>query len=415
MSLSSIPEPTGYGTHDTYFATKYLQGDRTFYSLDVSVPELVAMIPAPDPSRPAEGNRRINESHARKFADYVRSRRDWVCPPMLLRSPEGEFTFEPLRKVGGTEFGLLSIPKLARTSLQITDGQHRVLGFHLAWDKLAEDIEKSREHAARLKRTSDDAALIADAERQMRGLKKRRDEIGSQRVGIDILMVDDPADYKQVFVDIADNALGISRAVSVRFDRRKVVNRALETVMTHPLLEKRVDEQSDRITRTSQYLMGAKHVTDIIRAVQVGPSRRISKRQEDELSEITVAGNASRFLDTLADAFPEMAKIRDEEMTPEALRAGSLLGSVVMLRALAGTYGALVVQADPEDRWATEDLVEFFKSLGNDMTAPVDSESRWMDTGVFIEGTMAPSARQGDITKLTNTIVDWARTWRSAE
>ena len=228
-------------------------------------------------------------------------------------------------------------------------------------------------------------------------------------------MVDDPADYKQVFVDIADNALGISRAVSVRFDRRKVVNRALETVMTHPLLEKRVDEQSDRITRTSQYLMGAKHVTDIIRAVQVGPSRRISKRQEDELSEITVAGNASRFLDTLADAFPEMAKIRDEEMTPEALRAGSLLGSVVMLRALAGTYGALVVQADPEDRWATEDLVEFFKSLGNDMTAPVDSESRWMDTGVFIEGTMAPSARQGDITKLTNTIVDWARTWRSAE
>ena len=62
--LSSIPSQPAT-QRNTYFATKYLQGDRTFYSLDVSVPELVAMIPAPvrrDPQRATDASMRVTRA-----------------------------------------------------------------------------------------------------------------------------------------------------------------------------------------------------------------------------------------------------------------------------------------------------------------------------------------------------------------
>lgn len=406
-------EPTGYSTHDTYFATRYTQGDRVFYSVDLSLPELIALVPAPDPDKPPTENRRITPGHAKKFAEYVLTREDWVCPPMLLRVAHGEFEFESIKKIGGTDLGLLAIPKLARHSLHITDGQHRVLGFHWAWEKLDADIEKAREHLARAKR-ADDPALVAGADRNLKRLIKLRERLAAQRIGLDMIVVDDPAKYHQVFVDIADNALGISRAVSVRFDRRKVVNRALETVMTHPLLVGRVDEQSDRIAKTSPFLMGAKHVTDLTRQAQVGKGR-ISRKQEADLSEIVVAGNACRFLDAVVAAFPDLEKVQAGELSPEDLRGRSLLGSATMLRVLAAVYGELVVRTDDDgsSKMTQDDYVEFLKTLDGDLGVPITETSRWMSTGVFVEGASAPSARQGDVGKFTSLLIDEALAWRS--
>ena len=39
------------------------------------------------------------------------------------------------------------------------------------------------------------------------------------------MVEDDSTAYKQMFFDIADNALGITSSVRARFDSRKVVNR----------------------------------------------------------------------------------------------------------------------------------------------------------------------------------------------
>lgn len=408
--LSTIPEPSGYGTHDTYFATRYKQGGRWVYSLDFALPELVALVPKPDPEKPALENRRITPGHARKFAEYVVSRKDWVCPPMLLRVHEGEFTFEALRTIGSTEFGVLRVPKLARMSLHITDGQHRILGFHWAWELVDAEIEKARDHLARVKANhDDDPAQVQGAKAQLKRWIGRRDHLATERVGADIIVVDDPREFRQVFVDIADNALGISRSVSVRFDRRKVVNRALETVMAHPLLEDRVDLQTDRLNKNSPFLMGAKHVTDIIRGAQVGRGR-IGKRLEAELNEVTVAGNASRFLDALTEAFPDLQAIIDGEVQPSELRGRSLLGSSTMLRVLAIVYGELVVRRENGDADLThEDVITYFKSLAPQMKAPVKTGDRWMKTGLFLEGAMAPSARSGDVGRLASILMDEAR------
>ena len=44
----------------------------------------------------------------------------------------------------------------------------------------------------------------------------------------------DEKGYKQMFVDIAENAKGITKTIQVRFDNRRVVNRALLKVIQHP-------------------------------------------------------------------------------------------------------------------------------------------------------------------------------------
>ena len=81
--LDVLEAPSGYSTHDEYFAMRFNQGERVVYSVDLSVPQLVATLPKPDPDRPQEGNRRINLSHARGFAEYVQERSNWVAlaPP----------------------------------------------------------------------------------------------------------------------------------------------------------------------------------------------------------------------------------------------------------------------------------------------------------------------------------------------
>lgn len=410
--LADLEKPSGYATHDEYFATMYEQGGRTIYSVDVSLPELVGMIAAPDPEVRVEGNRQITVSHAESFAEYLRERDNWVCPRLLLRAPQGEFNWklEWSSGEGGTRLGRLGIPKLARDCLNITDGQHRVLGFHRAWHRLNDDIQKAREHLARAKSNGEDPALISEAEKQVKRLLQVRDTWARQRIGLDIMIVDDPKAYKQVFVDIAENAKGISRSLSARFDTSKVVNRALALILDHPLLEGRVNEESDRAIKKSPYLMGAKNVADIIRYVQVGPFKRVSRSHEKTLSDLMVAANSRAFFDVITDAFPDFQGIVDGTMTPEKLRSSSLLGSAVMLRILAGVYGELVVvnsqKCDP--KVATEEVGDFFAALNGHLSVPVGPGSPWLETECFLEGTSAPSARQGDITKLSRLMIDWA-------
>ena len=105
-------EVTGYDPDVRFYATRYNQGARTVFSLDLSLAQIAGLLPKPDPANPTEGNRRIKESHARAFGDYVRQEREWVAPALVLRAPD-IFEFDVRESIGGTEFGVISFPRLA--------------------------------------------------------------------------------------------------------------------------------------------------------------------------------------------------------------------------------------------------------------------------------------------------------------
>ena len=397
---------TGYDTADRFLASRYRQGGWWVYNIDLSLAQIAGYLRKPDPDHPTEDNRKIRIAHADGFGKYIRRNEHWVAPALLLRAPSGVLEFkqhEQLKSVGGIEWGILSVPRLARTDLHIVDGQHRILGIHLALEQVAADLDAARAHLAR-SRTAGEPSVTQAAKVKVKKLEDERQRLNDERMALQILIIDDPTEFKQVFVDIADNALGITSAIKVRFDSRKVVNRCLSDVIEHPLLHGLVDMQQDRLLGANPNLLGARQVADIIRTLEVGPSGRISARLENELRERDLVKQAERFFDTLIGSFPGLAEIAQGNATVPQLRETSILGSTTFLRVLAGAYHVLVREQERQP----EEVAAFFAKLAPFLDAPVDPEGPWAKTGHFAEPWMAPSARRQDVEGLARAIADWA-------
>jgi hypothetical protein len=402
---------TGYDPYEWFFATRYKQGGRTVYAIDFSVREIITFLPKPDPAKPLDTQRKIYPAHANGFAQYVLEDDEWVSPALLLRGPSiFEFSVPDLLKdlpTGSTQFGQMGIPKDAKTEIKIVDGQHRTLGFHIAWEYLGEKIEKTRGLVQAAKKNGETAAVIASLENSLFDLLDRRKRFEKERVSVQIVVVEDPAEARRIFVDINDNAKGITGAVKARFDDRKVVTRALNMVLEKNLfLKDKVDEQQDRIAGGSTYWVGAKHVADIIRALVVGHGR-VTPRLEDELVDVNLAKEFDRFLEAIVDAFPILSEYDDGDITAAELRAESLVGSNVVLRAFAAAWFFL-----KKDGMKADEIAKAFGAFGPHM-GPVfpDPKDSWFATGVFpsnANGTTSPTSRAQDFKALTSFIVDAA-------
>jgi hypothetical protein len=402
---------TGYDPYEWFFATRYKQGGRTVYAIDFSVREIITFLPKPDPDKPLDTQRKIYPAHANGFAQYILSDEEWVSPALLLRGPAiFEFGIPDVLKniaTGSTQFGQMGIPKDAKTEIKIVDGQHRTLGFHIAWEHLGDKIEKARGLVQAAKKNGEAAAVIAALEKTLFSLLDRRSRFEKERVSVQIVVCEDPAEARRIFVDINDNAKGITGSVKARFDDRKVVTRALNSVLENNLfLKGKVDEQQDRIAGGSTYLLGAKHVADIIRALVVGHGR-ITPRLEDELVDSNLVKEFDRFLEAMVDAFPILSEYDDGDVTAAELRAESLVGSNVILRAFAAAWYFL-----RKDGMKADEIAKAFGAFGPHM-GPVfpDPKDSWFATGVFpsnASGTTSPTSRAQDFKVLTTFIVEAA-------
>lgn len=414
IMASTITQPeaktlSGYATEEQLFATRYKQGGRTVYSVALTPDQIVNLIARPDPDASNPGNRRIRPGHASGFAKYFEEHDDWVAPGIILRAPN-VFSFDAGTTVEGAEFGVLAYPKRSQGDIQILDGQHRILGFHIALKEINDAISNARTQRDRAKRTEmdgDKSAAYREAVKVLRKAEERRDRFYKERVNVEIHVTDNIDQYRQMFFDIAENALGITASVKARFDTRKALNRALPFVFEHPLLVGRVDLEIDRIGRNSPFWMSARHVTEILRVLTVGLEGRISRRMETELKEQDIARVANEFFDMLGRAFPQLENLRLAQLTPEKLRTISLLGSPLFIRILAGAYFELL----HDHGFSKEQVETYFTALGKHMVAPIHENTIWAQhtaEGVFDPGSSAPNGRRQDIRSLTTSLVDWA-------
>lgn len=399
--------PTGYDPNIRFYATRYHQGGRIVFSLDLSLTQVADLLPAPDPHNPTEGNRQVKENHARAFGDYIRHTADWVAPALVLRAPN-IFEFEVQTEIAGTQFGIISFPVMARTDLRILDGQHRTLGIHLAIRGISADLEKSRNSLANAKRIDAEDLVIQQLQAEIDKLNAQRARLAHDRTSVQIFIEDSQIAYKQMFFDIADNALGITSSVKARFDNRKVVNRALEGVMKHSLFKGRVDYEQDRMAGNNPNILGAKQVAEIIRTIAVGIDGRVGRRLEDELDEGELVERTNNFLDILLASFPPLAAVADGDLTPQALRSTNLLGSTVILRVLAGVYTELADTQMLDD----DDVTEYFQKLAPSMVGPVEPGSIWIEhvpNNIFSVGSLSPRSRRQDVRTLHDSLVSWGK------
>ena len=409
MVTEQVPERlSGYDTEDVYLATRYTQGGRQVYMIDLSIPQLVGTLPRPNPDLKLEGNRRITVKHAEAFSSYVLQRADSVVPPLLLRCPQGVLRFQRKEQIGGSEWGRVEVPRLARDELKIVDGQHRALGFHMAWAQINADMSAARDQLGAARRIGEQAG-IEHAEKEVREIEERRVRIAKERVSLLVVVVDDPKEYLQIFVDIADNAKGITHTTRALFDSSKIVNRCLDSVMEHPLLRNRVDLDKDRILGDNPNIMGAKQVADLIRTLEVGIVGRVTPRLEGELREQDLVRQTKTFLDVLVDSFPDLAALVGDTLEMQDIRSRSLLGSVVMHRVLAGCYHELANSGNGAPGMNRLQIQRYFEKLAPFMVAPVTDDSPWRRlTDDFPEGAMAPAARSQNLKSLTAKLTHWA-------
>jgi hypothetical protein len=396
----------------TYLAIRTEQGGRDVYSTRVPLLDLPTILPVPDPNNVDKDNRKVDRLHAKQFGEYLDTKKDW-CAPALLARDTGGCSFEKLDELGAV--GYLSVPWAIGgiSSLRTIDGQHRVLGVAIEKQRITDAIAANDREMARRVGPEKAEKLRAERERligQMTRLK-------AEYVGLDIYVEVDPIKGQQMFVDVADNAKGISSAVRARFDSYKVANRTLSDVIDHPLLKGRVDAEQDRMTLKNRNLMGAKHVADITRAVIAGAGGRISKKAEQRLTDGEVIEQVKDFLDVISIAFVGLAAVTEED--PEAqleseeltmsqkLRRSSLLGSIGMLRVLAGVFHELRAGEEPAE---LDDIGEFFKRLDRHMPAPVEETSIWRTTDANVDfepNASAPIMRTQNIVHLVGVITDW--------
>ena len=346
---------SGVRRTSTYLAMRSQQGARTVYTLRVPLSDLSVILPLPDPEHPDEDNRRVDVRHAKDFASYLNDKEDWVAPTLLARD-SGGCRFE---EVAGTDgkLGYLEVPWStgALSPLTTIDGQHRILGVDMEIKALTEQINKLEREKQRARAESRIAALTEEIAR----LSERLDRLEHEVVGLEIYVEADSDKAKQMFVDVADNAKGISRALTARFDSSKIANRTLDRVMNHALLHNKVDLEQDRMTLRNPNLMGAKHVADLTRAVAVGVSGRIGRKRESELDDATIIEHVHSFLGCITDAFVDLSAVAEGALEPQQLRRDSLLGSTGMLRVLAGVWHELNAQ-DVDD----DEVTEFFPQAG---------------------------------------------------
>ncbi|BDT91511.1 hypothetical protein IFM12275_14870 [Nocardia sputorum] len=393
---------SGPRRESTYIAQRSFQGGRVVYSVRIPLTNLDLILTLPNPDEPDPDNRKVDGRHAKAFGEYIAQQETWVAPTLLARD-NGGCTF---KEAPGSEgrLGYLTVPWAvgSLSPLSTIDGQHRILGVHNAIRELGEQIKKIDREITKATRADKIESLTASRDKLSAQLKRLENE----SVGVDIYVEPNNVLARQMFVDVADNAKGISSALRARFDSSKVANRILDRVVNHALLKGKVDLEQDRMTSKNPNLMGAKHVADLTRGVAVGVAGRIGKQRERELADETLVELVHGYLDCLAEGFKDLAAVAEGTLKPIDLRSQSLLGSVGMLRVLAGVYHELMENHDAND----EDIVAFFTKLDPHMNAPVSDTSIWRKTEAstdFEVNASAPVMRTQNLLHLVKIIVGW--------
>jgi hypothetical protein len=419
---------TGHQATDDYVATEFRQGGRLHYLLCLPMHQLPVMLPVPDPSRTLDDNREVKLPRAKAFAEYVRNNESWHAGPLTVRTDSATVKFKAFANQDNLSMrvGLLKVPRINRDGFRIVDGQHRQLGFNILLNEVANDLADVRQKLQGAISRGETRELINNFEQQVKSIQQIQTRLDRESVAIDLLIENDNLVARQLFVDVANNALGVPKAVTARFDLRKVVNRTLGELLSpkdlHPLLVDRVDDQKDVVAGKNPNLIAASKVADLIRIASKGITGRFGKRDEKEaeegagLTEKKLQATTTEFLDVLVSSFGDLRAVADRDMDPVELRAKSMLGSITMLRVLAGVFYELKAQGAGDQA-----IASFFAKLEKHMDTPVTagtpSGDLWLQIAaekdgvshpVFVDGGTAPSARAQDVKVLVATITSWS-------
>lgn len=403
---------SGYQPYTEVMAQRALHGGgRSNFVISLPLHLISAYLPIPDPEQPFPGNRRVSLRHANQFGQYWRDNAKWVAPPLLVDTalPLAQ-DFDVKFEAGGIEFGILRLHHNASASFDILDGQHRILGWKNVADQISEDLRAA--YSALQDADPDDLRRIAELKEQIGRIKQDQERLSRENITVEIMQGLNDEDHKQAFNDIATNALGITKSVTVGFDRRSMINRvAIELAEHHPLIEGRVEWEKDRVAGSNENLVSGKNLADIVRHVVVGIDGRMTSARERDFKENAVLDVAESFLNLLQSELPQFTSLNEEDTSVSELRSTDMIVSATVLRVLAGAFHDLAVDTSEYGRpfidlQGRAKAARTFREIAQNTAFPL--RDAWYETGYVEEDAKAPSSRAQHLKGLKNEIVSWA-------
>lgn len=432
---------SGYSTTHDFWATKFTQINLAEISIHLTIDQITAgFLQRPDPNIRLDHNRAIKPAHAEQFANYlVRGAGDttgkWsvIVPALsLFTSPLG-VTFESDDRLaaGDVQFGVLKIDKTS--PVHIWDGQHRTLGAYVAVDRMNQEISDLAHRKSKAEGAGDtEAASVLDDEIKVATEVRRK--LGAVVIPVSIALETDKEKIAGLFADVADNAKGINATALARLDHRNVFNRAAAVIFDGTdgwtLLVDQIDDDNNTTSQTNEHWTTYRDVAAVAQTAWLGYGARWTPNQENSFlgaQESEILANAKEFYELLVEVFPDLEDVLTGDLEPQELRGGgsrtSLLSSSTTIKALASAYhdlkfGKAWVDTGKRALTRLTDLPECSRDeieAGFKKLPSMDSGSSkaladfWQTTGVFESPFVAPTARAGNVRKLSMAIVDLIR------
>ncbi len=243
-------------------AHRFRQGGRDVYYFALDLGTLDGLLPQRvEDSVIRDANRRLTPSHAKNIQTYLDEKDDWLLGALMLGIASDAVEFDPYPNEKGEpvspNFGQLSIRANRTNTMRIFDGQHRRRAIQ---EILAELTNASGEERA-----------------------DKLDSLLRASLTIVLYAEDDIKTLRQMFVDASKNKRIEGHTVT-RFDQRDAFNLAAVWLANNSrLFQGKVEMERSSTASSSQYILAVNQLAAVLKSLDVGYGRRVSRDLNDSL------------------------------------------------------------------------------------------------------------------------------------
>ena len=232
-------------------AMGFTQTDRTGWTLNMTVDEIIQMAPAREPEQLVfnlfgETNRPITGRHLESIERFLEDTPDWAVPAIILAADPGTVSEKGGRITAETD------------EIRILDGQHRIQAF----SNVIHEMQ-----------------IATGGESQPGDTQDRLDNMRTQELPVVILQVKDKRDQRQIFAWFARNR-PIEPAVREYFDESDPFSKAAKAVMEDSrILDGNVTYKVKTVPPKDREFLSLNNLKEMAITIQLGIRR--TPRAED--------------------------------------------------------------------------------------------------------------------------------------
>ena len=305
-------------------AIGFTQTDRTGWTLNMTVDDIIQMAPAREPEQLAfnilgETNRPITSRHLESIERFLEETPDWAVPAIILAADPGNVSEKSGRITAEMD------------EIRILDGQHRIQAF----SNVVHEMQ-----------------IATGREDQPGDAQERLDHIRKQELPVVILQVKDKKDQRQIFAWFARNR-PIEPAVREYFDESDPFGKAAKAAMEDSrVLDGNVTYKVKTVPPRDREFLSLNNLKEIAITIQLGIRR--APRAEDRAAcweRETQEALQKKLLEFFDDFLPSCKPNYEILSDPAGIRP-----KILQERSISHTCHPLVVRliANAWARWTTD-------------------------------------------------------------